>query len=226
VPSIEDIRCLIKFMPEKYIDSFLDEGLLYMNTLHYFRTYEDSEESLRGDEHEGLSASYSPEKIQMSIKGKKLEGIISKIDERPLHVDEIKLFCMTALTNDILEKGLFLDSRFLNFGDKAVVIEGQGLISFFEKLRERVKDDTSIFAIDSSYKTNGLIEYIDRDEHHTDLTVFHKFKEYSWQHEFRIAFERPYNDGHLPLRIGSLRNIAYVADTKELLNTKFGLQSL
>jgi len=213
-------------MPEKYINSFLDEGLLYMNTLHFFRTYEENDEALRGDQHEGLSASYSPEKFEMNIKGKKIEGISSKIDERPLHVDEIKLFCMTALTSDVLENGLFLDSRFLNFGDKAVVIEGKGLLSFFEKLRERVKDDTTVFAIDSSFKTNGLIEYVDRDEHHTDLTVFHKFNEYSWQHEFRIAFERPNHDGHFPLRVGSLRDIAYVSDTKELLNTRFGLKSL
>ncbi len=204
----------------------MDEGLLYMNTLKYFRTYEDSDEALRGDEHEGLSASFLPEEIQMTVNGTKIEGIIGKVDSRPLHVDEIKLFCMTALTDDILKDGLVLDPRFSKFGDKAIVIEGQGLVSFFKMLRNSVKDDQSVFAIDSTFKTNGLVEYVDRILHHKELTVFHKFKEYSWQHEFRIAFERSENDGSFPLYIGSLHNIAYVKDTKEMLETKYGLKGL
>ncbi|AIY67079.1 hypothetical protein [Pseudoalteromonas piratica] len=223
-PSIENLCCLIKFVPEKYVKSVMDEGLLYMNTLKYFRTYEDSDEALRGDKYEGLSASFLPDQIHISVNGNKIDGIIGKVDVRPHHVDEIKLFCMTALTHDILFDGFVLDRRFANFGDKAIIIEGKGLVSFFQMLRNRVKDDQSVYAIDSTFKTNGFVEYVDRNHHHKELTVFHKFKEYSWQHEFRIAFERPEHEGPFPLYIGSLKDIAYVKDTKEVLETKYSLK--
>ena len=61
------IRCLIKFMAPEYVHSFLHEGLLHMNTLEYFRTYEEEDDLLRADCYEGLTASYVSQNVEMTL---------------------------------------------------------------------------------------------------------------------------------------------------------------
>lgn len=218
---MQNICCFIKFMDPKYVSSFIDDGLLYMNTVEYFRTYEEADVALRADQHEGLSASYSPDEVELNIEGQILDGVVGKIDSRPLHVDEMKLYCMTVLNHSDLQNGFRLDPRFLNFGSKAVVIEGAGLQKFIDRLQSSIEPNYSLYASDSSLKVSGVVQYVDRNEHHNELTIFNKFLEYRWQHEFRVALESPFKSGPFKLTLGSLKDCAYVVDTKELLNTEF-----
>jgi len=211
-------------MNSEHVHSFLNDGLLYMNTLGYFRSYEEEDEDLRADEYEGVSSSLLAEDFTIKKDGKELEGIIGKLDSRPVYVDEFKVYCMTALTTDDLATPFFLDEKFKKFGDKAIIIEGRNLTSFFERLKARVANDESIFAIDSSLKSTGLIHYVERDESHYKLTPFNKFSSYQWQREFRIAFESPTKKGELELRLGSLKDIVEVVDTTELLSTRLRLK--
>ena len=60
-------RVLIKFMDERYVDSFLNDGLLFMNNIDYFRSYEDADVALRGDVHEGLAATYKAEGLTITL---------------------------------------------------------------------------------------------------------------------------------------------------------------
>ncbi|MBU2895354.1 hypothetical protein [Vibrio hepatarius] len=222
--ELSNVACLIKFIDSKYVSSFVDEGLLYMNTLGYFRTYEDENLALRADEHEGLSASLRAGDVDIIKDGRKLDGIIGKVDSREIHVDEFKLYCMTAITFDDLAFPFFLDQSFKNFGDKAVIIEGRHLAHFFERLIARVANDETIYAIDSSLKSAGLIQYVERGESHFKLTPFHKFSNYKWQKEFRLVYEVPQIQGAYELRLGALNDIAGVIDTKELLSTLLRLK--
>lgn len=216
---------LIKFMKAEYVSSFLDEGLLYMNTLDYFRTYEESDEDLRADEHEGLSSSIHAEKVTITMQnGSALNGVVGKVDFTPVHAYQFKLYCFTAITLQDLDMPFYLDERFKKFGDKAIVIKGDDLNLFWGRLKMRTFNDESLFAIDSSLKTNGLIEYVSRKDNLSSLTPFNKFSNFSWQKEFRIALESPSNIGALSLRIGSLKDIASVIDTNELLRKKFHIK--
>jgi hypothetical protein len=222
---MQKIFCLIKFMDPEYVASFIDDGLLYMNTAGYFRTYEEDNVALRADQHEGLSASYSPDEVELRIEGRVIDGIIGKIDSRPQGVDELKLYCMTVLTHSDIENGFRLDPRFLQFGSKAVVIEGAGLQKFIDKLQRSIETTYPRYESATPFSGHGIVQYVNRNDHHNVLTIFHKFLEYQWQHEYRVALEIPIDSGPFALKIGSLKNIAYVADTKELINTEFRIKS-
>jgi hypothetical protein len=78
-------RVLIKFMDEKYVDSFLNEGLLFMNNIDFFRSYEDADVALRGDLHEGLAASYKADGLTITFGNHVLEGAVGKVDLRYNH---------------------------------------------------------------------------------------------------------------------------------------------
>jgi hypothetical protein len=99
-------RLLIKFMNERYVGSLLNEGLLFMNNIDFFRHYEDSDFTLRGDIHEGLAAAYNAEDLVIHFGGHKLEGVVGKVDIRHNLEDETNIYSMTKISDGkIIEAG-------------------------------------------------------------------------------------------------------------------------
>ena len=72
-------RVLIKFMDEQHVDSFLKEGLIFMNNINFFKSYEDSDVALRGDVHEGMEGTYKPDEVTITLGGHTLERIEGKV---------------------------------------------------------------------------------------------------------------------------------------------------
>ena len=74
-------RVLIKFMDEQYVNSFIDDGLLFMNNIEYFRKYEGEEngELVRSDMAEGLAVSMQSEKVNVTFNGLELGGLTGNI---------------------------------------------------------------------------------------------------------------------------------------------------
>ncbi|MCQ2045313.1 MULTISPECIES: hypothetical protein [Stutzerimonas stutzeri subgroup] len=210
-------------MDEKYVDSFLNEGLLYMNNIHFFRTYEDREVALRGDTHEGLEASLLPEEITLQIGNQVITGATGKIDIRQCHHDETNIYSLTVVSDqDILsagEAGLYLPRDFERFGNKAVYIGGNDINEFWARLKTTYTSDPSIYALEKDNIIARKIKYVDRNKHHLQLGVFSKFNEYAWQLEWRIALKQITSKGPLLLKIGSIADIAHVMNTKDLLET-------
>ncbi len=214
------MRCFIKFMDPQYVHSFINDGLLYMNTLEFFRSYEEEDESLRADQYEGLVASYDPKNVEMTLakNGTVIEPI-GKIDiYQPLE-DAINLYCVAMITDAELTNPFLLDKRFEKFGSKAVVIEGSRINTFLERLSNAIDADTSLGSIYSNGKFSGYVSYVHRNSHLPYLDAFNKFNDYSWQKEFRIVLGRETGSGALPLKIGNLSDIAYVTDTKDIVKT-------
>lgn len=216
-------RILIKFMDEKYIDSFLDEGLIYMNNIDFFRNYEKEEDgkSVRGDPAEGLAMSLKAEDLQVSFNGQILEGLVGKVEARFNHEDKTNIYSMTRISDkDILDAGsggLYISEEFLKFGNKAVIISGDNINKFCDKLNSALNSDDDVF----TYREDGCItkqvDYVDRDQFHGDMGVFTKFCEYSWQYEWRIAFKQRKSSGEYVVKLGSLRDIVTIAETKSLV---------
>lgn len=225
-------RLLIKFMDEKHVDSFLNEGLLFMNNIKYFRDYEDNDPALRGDVDEGLAASLLPENITLELNGHIITGAIGKIDLRECHEDETNIYSMTIINDqDILssgESGLRLSSDFTKFGNKAVFIGGSDIGKFWTRLKNAIDSDPSLYTLEENNVIARPVSYVDRTLHHRSLNVFNKFKEYAWQHEWRIALKQTVGTGPLPLRIGCLADIAHVMDATDLVKEpiKFQKKSL
>ena len=219
------IGCFIKFMAPEYVDSFLNEGLLYMNTLEYFRTYEEEDKHLRADCYEGLAASYDSQSVEMTLvkDGTRIEPI-GKIDVFQPLADSINVYCMTMITHHDLRTSFKLDKKFEKFGSKAVLIEGAGLHKFMERLHKAIESDVNLGSIYPSRKVAGSVEYVRREDHHQNLDVFNKFNDYSWQREYRIALGREIGAGALSLKLGDISDIVQVVDTTELMNMVFALK--
>lgn len=221
-------RLLIKFMDEQYVDSFISDGLLYMNNIQYFRDYEDSDPALRGDAHEGLSASLLPKNITLEINGRVITDAVGKVDIRQCHQDETNIYSMTIISDqDILssgENGLHLSSNFEKFGNKAVFIGGSDISEFWRRLKNAIENDQSIYTLEEDNAVAKKVNYVERELHHSQLSVFNKFSEYAWQHEWRIALKQTKCVGPLPLKIGSLADIAHVVDTTDIVKEPIKFQ--
>lgn len=221
--NIEDRnRVLIKFMDEKNVDTFVNEGLLYMNTIQYFREDEDDDPALRADSNEGLSSSFIPENVVLELNGHVITAAVDKIDMRECHNDETNIYCMTIISDknilDAGEDGLYLSSKFSKFGNKAVFIGGNDINKFFNRISDAIKGHPSIYTLEENYIVGRKVTYLDRRDHHSRLSVFNKFSEYEWQLEWRLALKQNNTRHAFELRIGDLSDIAHIADTESLVS--------
>lgn len=215
-------RVLIKFMDESFVESFLKKGLLYMNNIDYFKNYEDSDIALRGDVHEGLAASYKADDLVIHFGGQEIEGAVGKVDLRYNHEGDTNIYSMTKISDGkILEAGdvgLYLSEKFNKFGNRALVIGGSNITEFEKRLKLAISNRSDIYTPRSDDVVAKQVNYLQHDEHHRQMDVFDKFDEYSWQHEWRIAFKQKTAGGAYPLEIGDLSDIAEVCETEKLIS--------
>lgn len=220
-------RVLIKFMDEGYVDSFLNDGLLFMNSIEYFRNYEDADLALRGDTHEGLAATYKAEGSTFTFGGHTAEGLVGKIDLRYDHEGDTNIFSMTKISDGkILEagdSGLFLSEKFIKFGNRAVIIGGSNIVEFEDRLRNAISKDPNIYTLREDNVLAKQVSYLSREEHDGQMGVFDKFSDYAWQHEWRIAFKKKQAAGPYPLIVGNLSDIASVFETESLIRNPLKL---
>lgn len=214
-------RVLIKFMDEQYVESFLNDGLLYMNNINYFRRYEDADVALRGDVHEGLVASYKAEELTIEFGEHLVTGAVGKVDIRFNHEGDTNIYSMTKISDGKIieagEVGFFLSERFKKFGNRAVVIGGENIAEFEKRLRLAISADLNIHIPREENLVAKQVNYLSRDEQHGKMDVFDKFVDYSWQHEWRIAFKQTSVVGAYTLKIGSILDIAQTFETESLL---------
>ncbi|MCP3130061.1 hypothetical protein [Shewanella sp. KJ2020] len=215
-------RILIKFMDEQYVDSFIKEGLLFMNNIEFFRNYEDTDVALRGDQHEGLAASYKAEELIIEFADHVFDGVEGRLDIRYDAEDETNIYSMTKISDEnILEagdSGLFLSEKFKNFGNRAIIISGSDIGEFERRLKLALSNDPNIYTTREDNVLAKRVSYLEREKHHGALDVFDKFSAYSWQYEWRIAFKQRNSTGAYPLRIGNVEDIAQVHETESLLD--------
>lgn len=215
-------RVLIKFMDEQYVDSFLNEGLLFMNNIDFFKRYEDSDIALRGDIHEGLVASYKADELTIMIGNEKVEGAVGKVDLRLNHEDDTNIYSMTKISDgkilDAGEGGLFLSEKFNSFGNRAVIISGSNIVEFERRVQEALSKAEDTYTPREDNVVAKQITYLNRNQHSGQMDVFNKFDEYAWQHEWRVAFKQDSFCGAYSLKLGSLADIAVVVNTEVLLS--------
>lgn len=220
-------RVLIKFMEEQFVDSFMNDGLLFMNNIDYFSKYEDADIAVRGDVYEGLAASYNADEVTIKIGEHVIEGAVGKVDIRFDQEGDINIYSMTKISDgEIIEAGktgLFLSNKFKKFGNRAVVIGGSNITEFEKRLKSAILADRNIYTLGEDNVVAKQVFYLSRDEHHGQMNVFNKFDDYSWQHEWRIAFKQTKVAGAYCLKIGRLADIAMVFKTGSLIGEPFKL---
>lgn len=207
-------RLFVKFIPEEYVDLLVEEGLLYMNNVEYFRRIQ-KENTARGDKYEGCAASYDSSKVRVIVAGKELKDII-RVEVSYDHELETNLYCLTAINDyDLLTAGckLKLSDDLKKIGGKAVVILGAEIGEFLCRVKATAESDENIEHIGCR-----PVEYVRKDEHSGEMGIFRKFQEYSWQYEWRIALKQKLQKGaYDKFRIGSIKDICKVFDTEKFI---------
>lgn len=226
------------FSREEYRNDFLN-GKLYMNTIEYFKNYEEETNSNIADKNEALIAWLQPNDITVQLQLGDTEIELSSKDfAAPLTVsisahNNCNIFCLTYLhgkdididspfdsaTLKILQNCFILDERISELGEFAVLIQPE---IFLERVRKSVDDLVNNKAIVAGI--SKPVTYYDEEKSSLSLNlhteaVFHKQSKYSHQSEFRICIFRNNAPGEpFILNVGNLRDISQVIDTKDLNN--------
>jgi hypothetical protein len=220
-------RVLLKFTSDKYLESILS-GKLYMQTVEYFRNYENEDYILRGDPDEGLHSAWNSEEVIIKINDIELSGLVGKVEYRQDFTDKTNIYCMTAISDGlILDSGnnFFLSDNFNKFGNKVVFIGGSNITEFYRRISTAIKKQTGVLSVYPNNEWGRNIQYLDRSKSQNKIGVFRKYDEYAWQHEWRLAINQEHTDGPFVLDIGSIEDICKVYDTEEVIGFKMQLQS-
>lgn len=235
----KEVMILIKvFDSERHADAFFSKGEMYCRKVGYFKRIEG--DAARGDKFEGVAGWYQPDLISAEIKIRTPNGEVEshQLDlAAPLimqhaAVDRFNAYCMYSITrpnfnetyrtederlravdkiNSILNEHAKLGEKMLSLGEYAVVVFN------VEKFIEKV----AATAIREGFKCyRSLVDYFEPDTFHGSFgeieSIFKKRDMYSYQKEFRFAFDSVELEGEKTLYVGSLDGIAFRIPTREI----------
>lgn len=177
-----------------------------MNTMRHFKEMEDDEQ--RKDIHEGSDRIEQIMYLEIIWEGKTIElsrgthkNTLSSAQLRSVDANlGGNIFCMIAITPELLENTASVDERNMEFGDSFLVILNPN--EFLSRAKK------SLTQLEKTFHW-GLVTYYDEETLNGDLDVFSKPSKYSHQSEFRIFVE---SEGKEPfiLPIGSIEDISEI----------------
>jgi hypothetical protein len=193
----------IKVGQPDHIDQLQKEGLIYCNTIKYFRHTEHSDKE-RHDNREGATSSIDAKNFKIFLPGSETPlpitittANLNTFDDK---IDLTHLFCLFMINPDHQTGKPFVDSRNLGFGQKALLINRP--IEFVDRVKQ---------ALGEIEYYCGSVDYYDERVDHHRLTVFHKPDRFSHQSEFRFHIKAPCS-GPFKFRIGSIEDISKVLE--------------
>lgn len=200
------MHCLIKVGKREHIESLSTKGIVFMNSINFFREMEDNEH--RKDIYEGIEKIEQITWIKMVLGDKEVE--FSKNTEKnrlgssQLRMSNPKLegniYSMIAVTDKLLAKTDRIDERNLGFGDTLLVIYNPK--EFMNRINRAINDSGMKHFF-------GLVQYYSEEVHEGNLGVFDKPQKYEHQNEFRI-FVVSNKKAPLVLEIGNIEDISTV----------------
>lgn len=198
------IHCFIKFGSKTAIQDLFENGTIYCNPIHFFKTLEDS---YRGDNYEGTTyiKNYPPGQFKISIAGKSIDQDFNYLN---LHLkgayDKMlgNIYSLYCLSSNVLrgDKPVTLDKRLKDFGEYAILIKDNP--RFLEKVEKAIQKKKLSYDY-------GLVKYYDKHIYTGSVDVFNKPSEYAYQNEFRIYIQRK-SDEPIIFNIGNLKEIAEI----------------
>lgn len=186
-------KYLVKVGQEKHMLSLLKQGIVYMNSLSYFKSLEHTEDG-RADESEGAHS-------VVQTGGMIINGLESNVST-PLTFfapgyNKGYIYCTVAVFDDTKPEE-FLNERMLDMGEVAIVIHEP------EQFVRRCVDVLRAHCINLDW---GNVRYYDKTEGSFLLDPWLKPKGFEYQKEFRLFFPMAENKAKV-LQIGSIEDIA------------------
>lgn len=211
-----DIEIIIKLGSHEHMKALFEDGVIYMNTLEFYRTLESDDE--RSDVNEGavrVSNKTGGVLHWKNLKTGTLEEIAklthSRIRELNSNIQNLNVFCLYYLKSKmpIESFGAIIPKRTkIGFGEYAVIVADAG--EFLTRVKEA--------ALNKGYRHfRSLVKYEDLSKEELDVGPFVKDQAFSHQSELRIAVHTGENNGSaIKLEIGSLEDIAVLVPSGEL----------
>lgn len=201
------ISMFLKIGKEDHIDSLQKEGLLFCNTVKYFRSLENEHIKLRKDTSEGAVTSTKIDWMKIYVKDKELP---IKFTKARLHTfDDAKdlehIYCMYAITPDLATGKPFIDQRNIHFGDSGLLILDPP--TFLKRIKKTIKREITF--------DYGPVNYYLDDQDYKNLTVFDKQEYFAYQREFRLLFHNV-SPEPLKISIGSIEDISKKIEASKL----------
>ncbi len=210
------IFAFVKIGQFKHINDLREKGILYLNTIQFFREAELNSE--QKDIYEGIEEIRQLISIKIQFEDKsifilnKSSGDIVggqfRVSNESLSGN---LFCLTAITNKFVEKNNFLHPKLKEFGDSILVIYDP--IKFLDRL------DSSLAK--AKYKNDyKLVSYYNEKEYEGSLNIFCKRNQLEYQSEWRLFVDAKVNEP-FKLEIGNLSDISEIYSIEFFNNLSF-----
>lgn len=223
----EQLGLFIKFTNSEHVESF-KKGKLHMKNIGYFNKLEESSNfQTREDELEGVAASFDSTGATFSMSGIPL-SVIDRMNLRHSSSQNINIFCMTGIPLIKLHhsnKKLTFSDKFIEFGDKAIIIKPQCTIQFMDKVKKAILKRKNFYACPGEPFIHTSVDY-EKMNYSGRMGVFRKLDIYEWQSEWRIAVYRDLKKSNfkpITLSIGNIENLCFTLDTIDLIKYGLGL---
>lgn len=215
-PENSPIELIIKLGSHKNMRSLFEDGVIYMNTLEFYRTLEADDE--RRDVNEGAERVRNCRGGTLKLKNPEIGGFEeiaqlthSRIRELNSNLQNLNVFCSYYLKVEmpIRNLGTAISERAkFGFGEYAVVVADAG--EFVTRIKQA--------AVAKGYKHfRRLVKYVDFSQDDFEVGPFVKDHIFAHQNELRIAVFTGENTGAaIQLEIGSLEDIAIMVPAKAL----------
>jgi len=227
---------ILKFIEEKYLREYLEEGLVWFSKSEYFINLEKNG-SGQDDEDEGVRMkNLNPEKNKLffRIKGKEeihsLPYTKSKVKMRNSSIKDVPIACFTLLKKEDLElvsnttEEYKIKNNVIN--QLARISNGRPVvISAFKDWAERFyscadkEKEGFLFSPVEYYKESipeNLTEY--EFENTPLLPLFKKREKYKEQREYRVIIQKRTDTEGEPFKIGNQEDYSGVLDSVEELD--------
>lgn len=207
---MQHILMFLKFGNEENLKDLLQNGIIYMNSIQYFRSFKDSE--LRGDSYEGVieiinSSSGEFEIPSIGYKGKHQGIHIKKLQDEILG-NIYNLYCISSYGWK-KPQDFFIDAKVKEFGSHCVIIKDNP--TFLKLVTEKLDE----LKIKHHY---NFVDYYDKKIISKKVTLFEKPLEFEYQKEFRFYVERESTEP-FKFSIGNIENIAELVKLEDVVNT-------
>jgi len=200
----------IKIGEEQNMKSLLERGLLFCNSIKFFREIESPHENLIADKSEGSinSINVKPQQFEFFIGEKKLTVKFACIRKYQFYepILEDHIYCLFSMRSNNIDKANFINAEISRFGDSAFVITD--VAEFMNRVDSALKELNVKFERDH-------VKYYDKKSDHNKLTVFDKPNEYEPQNEYRL-YIKGQKTKTFSFEIGNLKDVALIINSVNL----------
>lgn len=236
-PPDSNASLLFKISTKERLNK-MQNGLIYMNSLDYFASLEDSSNVMdtRADPHENIHAiirssdsSNIKYKMQLDCIDYKIDlgenAVISAKYDNTKNTVIFSMGCLGYDENGVIygetNEGVILSEKFKEFGDHILIIENPA--EFTKRYFNATQRKRGLYKPKYIHNGLGRVKYISIYSYSGPLGTYSKDIRFDWQMEFRLAVGAKdsvlNSNGALELYIGDISDITKIAPLDTFLET-------